>query len=414
MDIPRKKKKSPKKYVLGGVVLAAAVGATFGLSRLSPAAPSVDRVTLFRDVVRRGTLIRKVRGPGTLVPEEIRWISALTAGRVDRKLVEPGTVVEAATVLLELSNPDVELELLNADRQVAQAENTLAQLETDLESQRLQLEASIATTRAQFLQAQRNLRAAEQLALEDLASEEEINAARESVEETETRLSTERRRLENLANSIPNRINAQNAEVTRLRAIASFQRGRRASMLVRAGVDGVLQELSLEEGQWVQSGTLLAKVVQPGRLKAVLRIPETQARDIVVGQLAIIDTRNDTIIGRVVRIDPAATQATVGVDVSLPDSLPRSARPDLTVEGMIEIERLVDVMYTGRPAFGQANSMVGLFKVLPNISEAIRTTVRLGSSSVSEIQIISGLEVGDTVILSDMSAWDAVDRVRLR
>ena len=185
-------------------------------------------------------------------------------------------------------------------------------------------------------------------------------------------------------------------------------------MIVTAGVSGVLQEMTLEEGQWVQSGTTLAKVVQPGRLKAVLRIPETQARDILIGQTAVVDTRNDTILGRVVRIDPAATNGTVGVDISLPDSLPRSARPDLSIEGRIEIERLEDVLYTGRPAFGQANSTVSLFRMTPNSGEALRINVRLGSSSVNEIEIVNGLAVGDTVILSDMSAWDAVDRVRLR
>ncbi len=414
MDIPKKKKKSPKKYVMGGLALAAAAGATVGLSRLSPAAPSVDKATVWRDVVHRGTLLRKVRGPGTLVPERIRWVSALTAGRVDRKLIEPGTEVEAETVLLELSNPDVELELLNALRQVAQAENQMAQLRTDLENQRLQIESSVAQVRTAYLQAQRDLRAAERLGNDGLASDEEITAAREIADELETRLDAEQRRLENHSASIPGRISAQEEELRRLRAIAEFQRTRKQSMIVTAGVSGVLQEMTLEEGQWVQSGTTLAKVVQPGRLKAVLRIPETQARDILIGQTAVVDTRNDTILGRVVRIDPAATNGTVGVDISLPDSLPRSARPDLSIEGRIEIERLEDVLYTGRPAFGQANSTVSLFRMTPNSGEALRINVRLGSSSVNEIEIVNGLAVGDTVILSDMSAWDAVDRVRLR
>ena len=333
---------------------------------------------------------------------------------MDRKLIEPGTEVEAETVLLELSNPDVELELLNALRQVAQAENQMAQLRTDLENQRLQIESSGAQVGTAYLQAQRDLRAAERLGNDGLASDEEITAAREIADELETRLDAEQRRLENHSASIPGRISAQEEELRRLRAIAEFQRTRKQSMIVTAGVSGVLQEMTLEEGQWVQSGTTLAKVVQPGRLKAVLRIPETQARDILIGQTAVVDTRNDTILGRVVRIDPAATNGTVGVDISLPDSLPRSARPDLSIEGRIEIERLEDVLYTGRPAFGQANSTVSLFRITPNSGEALRINVRLGSSSVNEIEIVNGLAVGDTVILSDMSAWDAVDRVRLR
>ncbi len=414
MDIPRKKKTSPKKYILSAVAVGAVVMTTVGLSRLKPAAPSVDRAIIYSMPVERGTLVRKVRGPGTLVPENIFIVSAVTSGRVDRKHVEPGTVVDETTELVTLSNPDVMLQLLTAEQQHAASLSTLAQMETDLEAQRLQFVSVVASSRTQKAAAQRVLELQQRLIREDLATQAELDAAQEAFDEATTRLETDEARLENLTESIPGRLARQGQEVARLEDIVAVRRQRQESMRVFAPREGVLQSLALEEGQWILEGSQLARVVQPGRLKAVLRIPEVQARDVVLGQVAVIDTRSDTIVGRVVRIDPAATNGSVGIDVSLPDDLPRSARPDLTVEGIVEIERLDDVLYTGRPAFGQANSNVGLFKIVPNANEAVRVTVRLGVSSVQEIQVIDGLAVGDTVILSDMAQWDNVDRVRLR
>lgn len=414
MDIPRKKKKSPTKYVLGAVAVGAVIMATVGLSRLEPAAPSVDRAVIYSMPVRRGTLVRKVRGPGTLVPENIVLVPAMTSGRVERKLVEPGTMVDENTLLVILSNPDVELQLLAAQQQHAAALATLAQMETELEGQRLQLVSLVASSQTLRSVARRRLALQQRLIAEDLSTQAELDAAQESFDEASIRLSTDEARLQNLTISIPGRLRRQGEEAGRLSEIVRVRKERQQSMQVFAPREGVLQSLNLEEGQWVLEGSQLARIVQPGRLKAVLRIPEVQARDIMLGQTAIVDTRSDTIIGTVVRIDPAATNGSVGIDISLPHNLPRSARPDLTVEGIVEIDRLEDVLYTGRPAFGQANSSVGLFKIVPNANEAVRVTVRLGVSSVQEIQVIDGLVEGDTVILSDMARWDAVDRVRLR
>lgn len=414
MDIPRKPVKSKRRYVFAGLAVGALAFTTVGLARLKPAAPSVDKAAVWDDVVERGTMVIQVRGPGTLVPEQIRWVAALTAGRVERRLVLPGTEVDSGTVLLEMSNPDVQLQLLDAERQLSSAEAQLASLHTNLHSQRLSLEASVATVKTQYADAKRNLELQEELFKEELGSAAELQRSREQMQELEERLRAEEEQLKLSTESIEAQLATQRDQVERIKRIVAFQRGRVASMRVVAGVDGVVQDIPLEEGQWVNPGETLARVVQPGRLKAVLRIPETQARDVVIGQKALIDTRSDTIAGQVVRIDPAAQNGTVGVDVALRGELPRSARVDLTVDGVIEIERLEDVLHVGRPAFGQANSMVGLFKVVENGDAAIRVNVRLGRSSVQTIQILDGLEEGDTVILSDMSAWDSVDRVRLK
>ncbi len=414
MDIPREKKKSPKKYVYGGVALAAVAFVTVTLGNLKPAAPSVDRATVYMDSVRRGTMVRQVRGPGTLVPEQIRWVPALTAGRVERKLVEPGTEVEPSTILLELSNPEVQLELLEAERQLSAAQSELVNLRTNLVTQRLNQEGVVATTRAQYLEAKRNAEAGVELAEKGLIAGAELATLRERAEELSIRVELERKRLQTISEAIQPQLEVQEGQVERLKDIVQFQRQRVQSMHVRAGTRGVLQDMSLEEGQWVLPGQTLARVVQPERLKAVLRIPETQARDVVLGQNVLVDTRTDTILGRVVRIDPAVQNGAVAVDVRLVDSLPPGARPDLSVDGTIEIDRLDDALYVGRPAYGQAFSTVGLFRLTPEGNYAERATVRLGRSSVNTIEIVDGLQVGDVVILSDMSQWDAYDRVRLR
>jgi multidrug resistance efflux pump len=416
VDIPRERPNKRKKaFIYGGLGVAGLALVTFALGSLEPAAPSVDAGTVFRDSVRRGTMLVQVRGPGTLVPEQIRYVSALTAGRVERKLVEPGTRVEPGTILLELSNPDVQLEALEAERQLTQSEADRINLQANLENQRLNQEAAVATVRQLLAEAQRTAVASESLSQRGLVSTFELENARGRAEELATRAGIEQQRLTVMTESMGSQLSTQESQVGRMRAIVEFQRRRLASMQVRAGAPGVLQDLPLEEGQWVLSGQTLARVVQPERLKAVLRVPEVQARDVVLGQPAFIDTRTDTIPGRVVRIDPAATNGTVAVDISLtPDSLPRGARPDLSVDGIIEVARLEQVLFTGRPVFGQAYSTVGLFRVTEGGNEAARVQVRLGRTSVNAVEIQSGLAQGDVVILSDMSAWDNADRIRLR
>ncbi|HEX5727657.1 MAG TPA: HlyD family efflux transporter periplasmic adaptor subunit [Longimicrobiaceae bacterium] len=414
VDIARKPEKKRRRWVLGGAALAAIVLITAALAQLEPAAPSVDGATVWRDTVLRGDMVRQVRGPGTLVPEDIRWISAVTQGRVERKLVQPGTQVTAGTILVELSNPDVERQLLEAQRQLTAALSTLATLKTNLQNTQLTQQATVATVRNQLREAERVLRATEGLAQQDMTSRQELDRARGNVEELRTRVSVEEQRLRFMTESQRSQIAAQESEVGMLRTLAAFQQRQIESMRVRAGSDGVLQEMVLEPGQWVNSGATLAKVVQPGRLKAVLRIPETQAKDITVGQPASIDTRNGIIPGRVVRVDPAAQNGTVGVDVALEGALPRGARPDLSVDGTIDIERLRNVLYVGRPAYGQAESVVGLFRIAPNGREAQRVNVRLGRSSASTIEIQNGLNAGDVVILSDMSQFENADRVRIQ
>jgi multidrug efflux pump subunit AcrA (membrane-fusion protein) len=414
VDIPREPPKKRKRYVYGGVAVAAVVFTTVALGNLKPAAPGVDGATVYRDSVRRGTMVRQVRGPGTLVPEQIRWVPAVTAGRVERKLLLPGTKVDSHTVLIELSNPEVQLELLEAERQLSQARAELVNLRTTLETQRLNQEGTVATVRAEQLQAKRNAEAGEKLAERGLIAEAELATLRERAEELAIRLDAEQQRLKTYTESAGPQIEVQEGQLRRLQDIVQFQRNRVASMRVQAGTHGVLQDVPVEEGQWVIPGATLARVVQPERLKAVLRIPETQARDVVLGQAVLVDTRTDTILGRVTRIDPSVQNGAVNVDVSLEGDLPPGARPDLSVDGTIEIDRIDDALYVGRPAYGQAYSTVGLFRVTDGGNHAERVTVRLGRSSVNTIEILDGLAQGDIVILSDMSQWDAYDRVRLR
>lgn len=414
MDIPREPRKKRGRYVVISIGIGAVALTTLALSRLKPAAPSVDRAAVWVDTVRMGEMVRQVRGPGTLVPEEIRWISAIAAGRVESKLVLPGTQVEDTTVLLILSNPDVQLQALEAERQLTQSEAELVNLRATLETQRLNQEATVASVRAQYNEAKRQVEASQELAERGLIAEMELSRTKDTAEELAKRLEVELRRLEILSQQVEAQLAVQQAQVERNRAIVAFQRDQIASMTVRAGAQGVLQELRLEVGQWANSGTVLARVVQPGRLKAVLRIPETQAKDVVLGQKASIDTRNGIIPGRVIRIDPAVQTGTVGVDVALEGDLPAGARPDLSVDGTIEIERLDNVLYVGRPAYGQANSRIGLFKLVEGGRAAERVYVTLGRSSVNTIEIVDGIQAGDVVILSDMSQWDAFDRVRLR
>lgn len=414
MDIPRAPKHKRHRYFLGGIALAGVLGITLALSRLQPAAPTVERSTVWVDSVRRGPMVREVRGPGTLVAEQVRWVTALTAGRVERVVERPGAEVGAETVLLVLSNPDLQLEELDAQRELTSAEAQLVNLRATLETQRLSQQASLAAVATQYREALRHGKAIQELADSGLASPMELSRVRDQADELATRVAIERKRLEIMSESMRAQLAAQRAQVERLRAIAEFQRRQVEALHVRAGGVGVVQELDLEVGQWVAPGAVLAKVVQPGRLKAVLRIPETQAKDVALAQRVSIDTRNGVVPGRVVRIDPAVQNGAVAVDVALDGPLPAGARPDLSVDGTMEVERLDDVLYVGRPAFGEAESVLGLFKLDEGGDHAVRVRVRLGRASVNTIEIVEGLREGDRVILSDMSAWDAFDRVRVR
>jgi multidrug resistance efflux pump len=402
-----------------GVVGVALVGLTIFVPRLLPTAvPTVDAATVWRDTVEHGTMIRQVRGPGTLVPEQMRWITAVTAGRIEQILHLPGTSVKQGEIIMRMSNPDVDMQLLQAQQQLSQARASLAQLGTSLQTQELTQRGTIATVRTQFLDAERNYNTNQRLFDENpnLVARADLDRTKDLVEELRTRLAIEENRLEVMQSTSQEQIDAQTEQIDRLAELVQFNRDRLQSMQVDVPVGGVLAalEIPLQEGQWVQSGQNLSRVVVPGRLKAEIRITQTQAQDIVIGQVALIDTRTDTIAGQVTRIDPAVRNGTVTIDVSLPPDLPPSARPDLSVDGNVVIERLDDVTYVGRPTFGQANQRVSIFKVTRDGVYADRVTVQLGASSVNDMEVREGLDPGDVVILSDMSRWDGFDRVRLR
>jgi multidrug resistance efflux pump len=414
MDIPRPPANKHKKLIVPGITLLVIVLVGVGISNLDTRAPTAVRGTLYIDSVRRGELLREVQGNGTLVPENIRWISAVTSGRVERILVRPGAAVDSGTVLLILTNPDVQMEQLNAQRQLSAEEATLVNLRTSLESQRLTQQGALASAKAAYLDAKRQVTINEELATQKLIAETDLARSREQMEDLDTRYKIAQQQLELFTASVPGQIRAQEEQIQRARAIAEFQRIRTASMQVVAGAKGLLTELPLEIGQWANSGATIAKVVEPGRLKAVLRIQETQAKDLVIGQKAQIDTRNGIIPGRISRIDPASQGGTVGVDVALEGALPPGARPDLSVDGRIEIERLSDVLYTSRPVYGQAESTIELFRLTPDGTEAERVKVALGKTSVNAVEIRSGLKVGDKVILSDVAQFDRQPRIRIQ
>ncbi|MBZ4422634.1 HlyD family efflux transporter periplasmic adaptor subunit [Myxococcus sp. RHSTA-1-4] len=414
MDIPKAKKKTRKPWVLAIGGACALILVTVGLSRLKPAAPSVERASVWLDTVKRGPMVRQVKGAGTLVPEYIRWLTADTAGRVERIHVRPGATVTADTLLMELANPDVQLQALEAERQLASAQAELIRMRTELETQRLAQEAAVASLTAESADASRRATANSVLREKELIGDLEARQISEKAGELSRRLELERKKLNVVATNMKDQLAAQQGQVERLKAVAQFRRTQVESMKVRAGEDGVLQELPLELGQWVTPGVLLAKVVKPERLKAELRIAETQARDIQPGLKALVDTRNGVVEGTVARVAPAASQGTVRVEVSLPAELPRGSRPDLTVEGTVELERLADVLSVGRPAGAQPNGTMALFRLMPGSDEAIRVPVQLGRGSVNAVEVVQGLQEGDQVVLSDMAAWDAVERVRLR
>ena len=414
MDVIRtnKKKKRTPIYIAAGVLSVIAI--TAFLSQMEPAAPSMDDASAWRDTVRRGDIVLDVRGPGTLVPENIRFVTAVTNGRVEQVFVLPGAQVQPGTPLLVLSNPDVQRFALEAQQQLTNAQSQLVSLQATLEQSRLNQEGVVASITSQYNAAVRQNKLQESLQAKGVAVVNEVAQAKDQLEELTKRLDLEKQRLTVASASIDAQLNAQKAQIEQLKQIVSFRQAELASMNVRAASVGVVQEFSLQPGQWVNSGQSLARVVEPGRLKAVIRIPETQIKDVVIGMLAKVDTRNGIIEGRVVRIDPAALNGTFGVDVALPEKLPASARPDLSVDGTIVLDQLKNVLYVSRPAYGQPESTVGLFKLEKDGVAAARTNVQLGRTSVNFVEVKNGLKEGDVVILADMAAYDASDKVRLK
>jgi len=402
-----------RQWLFAAAALVVIILITVGVSRLRPAAPTVDRATVWIDTVKRGSMVRQVRGSGTLVPELIRWIPATSNGKVERILLRPGAQVKPDTVILELSNPTLEQATLEARLNLEGAQAQYANRKAELESQVLNQQSLVAQTEAAYRQAQLQHEADAQLQKDGLVSDIQLKRSRSQSEELKNRVEIENRRLQILQDGVESQLAPQKAEIDRRKTMAELQRKLLDELRVRAGITGVLQLVPVEVGQQVTPGANLARVADPTLLKAEIRIAETQARDIQIGQKASVDTRNGLIEGRVARVDPAAQQGTVGVDVTFDTrEYPRGARPDLNVDGTIELERLESVIYVGRPAFGQEQSTVGLFKLTAD-GEAVRVNVKLGRSSVQTIEILEGLQPGDQVILSDMSQWDAFDRVRL-
>lgn len=414
MDVPRKPPNRKLRRILIAITMLIVVSAvTLGLSRLKPAAPSVQRATVWVDSVKRGSMVRQVRGTGTLIPEHIRWISAATEGRVEQIFVLAGTPVKADTVLLELSNPEMNLSLRDAELQLKAAEAEYENEKARLANQQMDQEAAAASVKSDYVAAKLRAEADQTLAKDGLVAQITLKISSAKAEELATRYELEQKRLVLSSNSIKTQLSVQQARVDQMQALVQLKRSQVEALSVRAGTDGVLQQLPLQVGQRVTAGTLLALVAQPEPLKAELKIAETQARDIQIDQRASIDTRNGVIAGHVMRIDPAVQNGTVTVDVALEGTLPRGARPDLTVDGTIELERLENVLYVGCPVSGQEQAQITLFKIMADGSNASRVKVKLGRSSVNTIEVLDGLQEGDQVVLSDMSQWDDFEHIRL-
>jgi len=418
MDIKRPPKSKIKKRIRTGILIVVGVitigGITYGLTKLKPAAPTLDRSTAVIDVVKRGELRREVRGVGTLVPQVTRWVPAPADGRVENILVQAGVEVGPDTVLVELSNPQMEQQATDADFQVKAAEADQENLRVRLESESMTQQSAIASINAEYSQAKLQLDADEVLAKQGLVADLVLKISRVHVQDLANRLKVEQQRLLVASKSTKAQLNAQTSRLSQLRALAKLKRDQVDALKVRSGTGGVLQVVSVQVGQQVTPGLNIARVADPASLKAELRIPETTIKDVRIGQPVTVDTRNGIIQGQVSRIDPAAREGTFTVDASLTGPLPGSARPDLSVDGTIELERLPDVLHVGRPAFGQGQQTIGIFKLTPDGTEAVRTTVKLGRNSVSEIEVVSGLNEGDRVILSDTSALDNYQLIRVR
>lgn len=413
MDIARPKKKNTRKYATYAVAAVAVVAITIFLSRLKPAAPTVDGGTLWTDTVARGNMVLDVRGPGNLVPEHIRQVVPVSTGRIDELVVQSGQHVMPNDVIIRMSNPDVDVQVMNAQQAWASAQSQLLQTVSQLQTAQLQEQSAIAALKTTLLTARNKARSTDSLAVRGLAAANDVSQDRAAVEQDSVQLAVAEQTLVIQRQQADSQVAAQRQQVDVLKKVYESQRRLQQGLIVRAGDSGVLQEDNvLELGQYVNAGTIIGKVVQPGKLKAVLRIPETQAKDVAIGQKASIDTHNGLIPGHVSRKDPSSQNGTVTVDVALDGPLPAGAVPDLSVDGTITIEKLNNVLYTGRPGYGAGSGTVGLFRVVQGGSYAVRTSVELGRSSVNQVEILRGLAVGDTVILSDMSQWDAVDRVR--
>jgi HlyD family secretion protein len=417
MDIQRPSNARAKKikriiYATAAVVVIA--GITLGLSRLKPAAPSVDASTIWPDTVKRGPMVREVHGLGTLVPEDIHWIPAVTAAKVDRIVIRPGHVVHPDTIILEMSDPDVERNVLDAEYALKAAEANFANLKVQVDSDLMSQKSTEASVRSDYEQTKLQHAVDQKLFKEGIGAQvtAELSGVRE--QQLEVRLKLEGDRTKIAEEQAQSRLQAQEAQVEQQRVLYKLRRNQAEALHVRAGINGVLELVPVEEGQNVAVGTNVARVADPQKLKAEIKIAETQAKDIRELQKAIVDTRNGIVHGHVSRIDPSVVNGTVTVDVSFDEPLPDGARADLSVDGTIELEKLQDVLYVGRPVHGQPESTISLFKITPDGSEANRVNVKLGRSSVTTIEVLSGLQVGDKVILSDMSQWDNVDRIRLR
>ncbi|MBI3653992.1 MAG: HlyD family efflux transporter periplasmic adaptor subunit [Acidobacteria bacterium] len=416
MDIPRKsaaRKRLLKRLVFGTLLVVAVGLITFGVARLKPAAPSVEASTVLTDTVKRGSMLRQVRGLGTLVPEDIRLIPARNEGRVEAIPLKPGVAVKADTVLIKLSNPQLEQTAMEAGSQLQASEADYASLKVRLERQVLDQKAAAATVQSDFSQAKMQAEVNETLYKQGLLAEILWRTSKVKAEELATRNEIELKRLSIFAEEVKTQLAAQQAQLDQRRALYQLRRNEVEALTVRAGTSGVLQAVEVQVGQQVTSGTNLARVVDPTRLKAELKINETQVKDLLIGQTVSIDTRNGLIPGKVSRIDPAAQNGTFTIDVSLEGALPNGARPNLTVDGTVEIERLENILYVGRPVQGKDHSKISLFKLEEGGKSAVRTSVTLGRSSVSTIEIVDGLHEGDKVILSDTAAYDNTEYLRL-
>jgi HlyD family secretion protein len=417
MDIQRPSNVHAKKIrriVYAAIAVVSVAGVTFGVTRLRPAAPSVDKSTIWTAEVKRGAMLCEVHGIGTLVPEDIRWIPAQTDSRVDRIVLHPGAIVQPNSIILELSNPELQRDVLDAQYQLKAAQADFENLKVQVVSELMNQKATTAQVRSDYEQAKIQHEVDEKLRVEGIGAQvtEKLSNVRE--QQLAIRLQLEEDRAKNATDSSRARLMAQQSHVDQQRALYDLKRSQLDALHVRAGIQGVLQVVPVEVGQHVLPGTNLARVADPKRLKAEIKIAETQAKDVKIDQPATVDTRNGMAKGLVSRIDPSVQNGTVTVDVQFPGPLPQGTRPDLSVDGTIELENLPDVLYVGRPVHGQSDSTVGIFKLLEDGSEAIRTNVKLGKSSVNTVEIVQGLKSGDKVILSDMSAWDGVDRIRLR
>lgn len=417
MDVPRKQAKQRKflkRAVWTLVVVASVTAITFAMSRLKPAAPTVDRATVSIESVKRGTMVRQVRGLGTLVPDEIRSIGAIAEGRVERIVAKPGAVVTPDTVLFELSNPELEQSVFEAEAQLRSQEAELKSLRAQLGSQQLTQRSQVASAQSDYNQAKLQADANRELARQGLISgmTEKLSSLRE--QELKTRESIERERLTSIGESSGAQVEALKSKIENLRAVVELRHKQLSSLHVRAGMSGVLQAVAVEVGVRVTPGTNLARVADPSRLKAQVRIPEAQAKDVVIGQRATIELNNENLAGHVTRLDPAVQNGTVTVDISFDGGLPAGGRVDLSVNGTVEIQRIEDTLYVARPVYGQENAPIQLFRLTPDGTEAVRVKATAGRSSVATLEIREGLREGDKVIISDTSAWDGQDRIRLR